>query len=146
NLRWARFSASNWLYTLGDWEEALMSIDRLLADPELPPGHYMTVGATMRRALILVARGESTRPRDDMQVSMDRSRASRDPQQIIPSLASGAYLLLLIGDEVGARALVDELLAIPADQFLPITGALTATSLMAVLRLGHGAEYVSRFT
>jgi tetratricopeptide (TPR) repeat protein len=145
NLRWAQFTETYWLYARGDWEGSLRETERLLTDPDLPPTHYHMNGARARRALILLARGDAERAREDVLAALDVARASADPQQVIPTLGAAAYVLLEIGDTVGARRLIEELLALPPEQFYAMTGSLAVSQLVAVTRLGVGAEYIGRF-
>jgi hypothetical protein len=145
-VRWARFTGTFYSYALGDWDGALRDIEALLTDPETPPGHYHNVGALTRRALINLARGQDSQPHADALDAMDRARRSGDPQQIIPALGAGAYVLRMTGDEAGAARAIDELLALPAERFLPVTGALGVVQMLAVASHDVGAEYVGRYS
>jgi hypothetical protein len=145
NIRWARFTGTYWAYVLGDWDTALREIDLLVNDPETPPGFYMVGGSLARRAIMEFGRGETERPRADALASIELARASGDPQQIIPVLAAGTALLHWIGDEPEALAVLDELMALPTEKFLPVLGSLTPFQLVALTELGVAEAFVGRF-
>jgi class 3 adenylate cyclase len=108
-------------------------------------GYYMLEGAYSHRALILLARGEDDRPSEAIRASLAIARASGDPQQKLPALATAAYIHLVLGAEPAAREFAEELLAIPKQQFRIIVNALSAPQVVAMTRLGLGKPYADRF-
>src|SRR5262245_2773716 len=116
---WKRYGGVDWLrwlegqeirlhYLAGRWDAALEQADRWIADSERGAGHYLEGLFRWYRGRIRLARGDRSGALDDAARALEFSRAARDPQLVIPSLAFQARLLWEL-DEDGAEPAALEL-------------------------------------
>jgi class 3 adenylate cyclase len=109
-LRHLRGWQSNALFGVGYWDEALESADIFIAACEAGSPHYVEPRARFARAQILLGRDDAEGALQDIDAGLKRSRTARDPQMLLPSLATGARLLFEL-DHVGqARTWLEEML------------------------------------
>jgi class 3 adenylate cyclase len=95
-------------YRLGDWQEALELVERVIADAQRLP-HYMEGAALAVRGLIRAARGDADGARADTLRSLEMARETGEPQAVEPTLAGAAYVLSQLGSTDEARSLLAEL-------------------------------------
>jgi tetratricopeptide (TPR) repeat protein len=134
-VRWCRASLVECTYDLGRWDEALVLADVELGNPE---PHYMQPTCQRHRALIRLARGDMRGALSDIESSTQRSRLIRDPQEIIPALATRAFCLARAGDRAGARAALDELQSLGA--WIERWGPSSVLRALALLELGRATD------
>jgi hypothetical protein len=104
------FSRANVLgsyYRLGMWDRLAIEVDELLADS--PPAGT-EASARMFRAWIRVSRGDLSGARADSAWALERGRRADEPQAIMPSVVTHAYVLDAAGEKEEASLLVDEAL------------------------------------
>jgi class 3 adenylate cyclase/tetratricopeptide (TPR) repeat protein len=105
------FSRANVLgsyHRLGMWDRLASEADELLADSP-PAGTEAT--ARMMRAWVRVPRGDLSGARADSAWALELGRRADEPQAIMPSIVTHAYVLDAAGKKEEAAVLVDEALA-----------------------------------
>ena len=128
-LRWAEGQEMRLDFVGGHWDRARETADRWIADSR----HYLEGFYRVYRGRIRLARGERAEARKDASAALEASRAARDPQLVIPSLAFYSRALIELGEE-GAEPLTLELielseglrLNIAHDWFPEVTSVLVA--------------------
>jgi predicted ATPase/class 3 adenylate cyclase len=126
-----RFSRGNWIYgsyVTGRWDEAVEAADRFILECASSP-HYAEGLVRDARASIRLGRGDVEGSKEDDAFVLDQARRIKDPQRVLPTLASVALSSIVRGDEDGARVLATEALAV-ARAHVNLTGA--ANHLMFV--------------
>jgi class 3 adenylate cyclase/tetratricopeptide (TPR) repeat protein len=133
-VRWSRANLAEAAYHLGSWDESLGLADDEIANPE---PHYMQPTCHRYRALIRLARGDTAGALADIDISTERSRMIRDPQDVIPALAWRGFALAKTGDPSGALAALDELARLDAIERWGPSSVLRA---LALLELGRARD------
>jgi class 3 adenylate cyclase/tetratricopeptide (TPR) repeat protein len=95
----------------GKWDEAIATAGRFIRDAEAGSGHYMESTCRYLRGTIELARGDPDAALADAVRSTELARVAKDPQNLNPAMAFEAQVRLAVGDEAGASALADELVA-----------------------------------
>ena len=72
--------------------------------------HYQEGLVRDARALIRLGRGDIAGAEEDRAFHLDQGRRIKDPQRLLPGLATAAVHRLILGDKVGARVLAEEAL------------------------------------
>lgn len=104
-LRWFMGNLADMTYLTGGWDEALSLAEQVI----LGEAHYMQQVGLSVRAEIAMARGDSRRAAEDVDVVLQHARAIRDPQALDPALVLAARVAYRGGDRAAAQALLDEL-------------------------------------
>jgi class 3 adenylate cyclase/tetratricopeptide (TPR) repeat protein len=112
NIRWLRAERAGELYWQGEWDEALRMADTFVAESESGRRHYQESYCRVVRGRIRLARGETDEAVRDAERAVEFARAVKDPQALFPALAFRARALAASGDDAGAGAVADELLAL----------------------------------
>ena len=108
----ARFMHGNAVYgayIVGRWDEAVEGADRFIAECATSP-HYQEGLARDARALIRLGRGDIAGAEEDRAFHLDQGRRIKDPQRLLPGLATAAVHHVILGDKVEAHALAEEAL------------------------------------
>jgi class 3 adenylate cyclase/tetratricopeptide (TPR) repeat protein len=125
-------------YTRGRWEEALERADSFIAGVESGSKHYQAGAAYSFRALIRAGRAHPGAT-SDAERSLELSRAVRDPQQLLPTLASAAVVFFLAGDERRAEQVLVEALGESREPDT-LGFAIVTSPWLAWLGLTYGRE------
>jgi class 3 adenylate cyclase len=138
SLRWFHGNLAECTFIIGRWAEALAFAEKEIGDPE---PHYMQAVSRRVRAHIRLARGELAGPLEDIDASLEQSRAIRDPQELFPALVENALVHALTDDADGAEATLDEFAAVrrEADE-TELSGTWVTTFAFASLELGRESE------
>jgi tetratricopeptide (TPR) repeat protein len=139
--RWFRTTLTDFRYRLGDWDEALRSIDEQLPEIEAGSPHYNSWQLYGLRAEIRLARGDLDGARGDAEASLAAGRAVADPQAVYFVLPVAAHVFSHAAAEDRAvplaREHIDDLARGVSVQFamvnLPVLG-------QAARRLGLAGE------
>ena len=92
---------------LGLWDLLVESVGQILADS--PPAGTAAAARSMR-AWVRAARGDLAGAREDSTFSLDIGRRAAEPQAVIPSLNTHAFVLRAAGEHDEVRGLVHEIL------------------------------------
>ncbi len=112
-----RFLRGNWIagsYITGRWDEAAEAADGFIVECASSP-HYAEGTVRDARASIRLGRGDLDGAAEDTELALDQARRIKDPQKLLPQLASAAVNHLLLGNASGARSLAMEALALARD-------------------------------
>jgi class 3 adenylate cyclase/tetratricopeptide (TPR) repeat protein len=105
--RWFHQNLADVTFHKGMWDEALAHADAVIEEGE---AHYLTGGALVNRSLIRLARGDVEGGRADAERCAELGRQVRDPQALLPALATLAFHAASTRDVGRARAAVAEVL------------------------------------
>jgi class 3 adenylate cyclase len=133
------------LLVVGDqWDRALETADRLIAEIDSGKPHYLEPDIRQHRATVRQARGDGAGAIDDATRAVDLGRATKDPQTLIPSLAAYASVHVGEGQPDLARRALDEALAI-CRSLEAHYYSLAITLLWPALDLGLGEQFAAVF-
>jgi class 3 adenylate cyclase/tetratricopeptide (TPR) repeat protein len=119
----------------GRWDEALVAADAFIAEPE-EASSYQAANWYRTRARVRLARGDPEGALADVRYALERAREAKDPQVLLPTLATYAQVMLGTGDRAAAEGAVAEGLAILGAAAFP-----EVVNLAAVLvELDRGSE------
>ncbi len=136
--RWFRGNLTDLTYHGGLWAESLGLAEAEIADPE---PHYLLGSCRIVRALIRLARGDTSGAATDAKLAAEHSRRIRDPQALLPALATRSFVLACIGDVSGADDALAELARARAELEVPgLPGTAITVLAFALLELGREAE------
>ena len=110
-LRFVRGNRVFAAYALGHWDEALTEADAFVAECASSP-HYAEGIVREARSSIRLGRGDLAGAAEDRDFALGQARRVKDPQRLVPSLASSALTQLFLGHDSEARALAEETLAV----------------------------------
>ena len=130
SARFMRGNAVYGAYAVGRWDEAVEAADRFIAECATSP-HYQEGLVRDARALIRLGRGDIAGAEEDRAFHLDQGRRIKDPQRLLPGLATAAVHHLILGDKVEAQALAEEALELARAH---IDMAATANHLIFVAR------------
>jgi tetratricopeptide (TPR) repeat protein len=139
DLRWVIGEEASVEYWRGDWEAALARVDEFMIDVDAGSPHYMETWCRWVRAVIRLARGDTTGAEDDSVRTLDLAREQKDLQVLAPALAQHSFMVLALGRPAEASDHVDELLALPRLHYLSFTDLA-----WVLVGLGRGTEFVKR--
>jgi class 3 adenylate cyclase/tetratricopeptide (TPR) repeat protein len=128
-----RFVRSNWIfavYVLGRWDEAIDAADAFVAECAASP-HYGEGIVRRARESIRLARGDLAGAAEDRELELEQAYRIKDPQRLLPSLASSAVSFVLLERQDEARTVAEETLPLIRDNI-----ALSATASHLVLVAG----------
>ena len=108
-VAWLRAELGIDAVLLGEWEPAAAILDDFLRECEGRP-HYMEPGGRMARAEMRLARGDVAGAHEDAERALAFARGAKDPQVLLPALASALEVLLGSGRVQQASELADELI------------------------------------
>jgi len=108
--RFLRGHSAQYGYWRGRWGEALHCADEFLAEIEAGSPHYEENQNLNVRALVRLARGDNHGALADTARSVARAREVKDAQNLCPTLALRAFVLLSTGQADPARRLATEVL------------------------------------
>jgi tetratricopeptide (TPR) repeat protein len=91
-MRWLRGTLTDFRYRLGEWDEALRSIDRQISEIEAGSPHYSAFQLYGLRAEIRLARSDLDGARGDAEASLTAGRAL-EPQALYFALPLAAHVL-----------------------------------------------------
>jgi len=139
--RWIRLEQVGEHYWTGRWDEAVRTVDALVAETAGGTPHYLECECRTWRGRILLARGQVDAAVEDAGQALRLARESGDPQNLDPAFAFGARALLAAGRAGEAHPLVEELLAGLGGRLLkPDLGVDLAVGLVA---LGYPASVLA---
>jgi len=94
----------------GKWDQAVVSVDELIAEAESTGGHAQESNLREIRGRIRFARGDVDGAMEDAERGLAAGRRMGDPQALAPTLSFMAWVLIETGRPREAEILVDELL------------------------------------
>jgi class 3 adenylate cyclase/tetratricopeptide (TPR) repeat protein len=106
--RFLRGHSAQYAYWSGRWDDALVCAEEFLTETEAGAPHYEENQNRNVRALIRLACGDLAGALDDTAKSVMRAREVKDAQNLCPTLAVRAFVLLSTGDPAAARELARE--------------------------------------
>ena len=143
-ILWVRAQEASVRFVAGDWDDALATVDALIAEIESGNPHYLESNVRATRAWIRHARGDTAGAIADAERGVGVARESKDPQAIVPALGNVADLYAREGRVDLARAAIDEALAVarPLERHY-YSEAISL--LWATLDLGLSTELIEIF-
>jgi class 3 adenylate cyclase/tetratricopeptide (TPR) repeat protein len=141
-LRFVRGNAIFAGYVLGRWDEALSRGDAFVAECGSSP-HYSEGVVREALATIRLARGDLEAAREHRDFIIQHARRVRDPQRLLPTLATAAFTNVLLGADDDARAFAAETIAL-VHEHVDMAGAVNHLALVA-RRLGVADELRASF-
>jgi class 3 adenylate cyclase/tetratricopeptide (TPR) repeat protein len=133
-IRWHRSEMILDAYHAGRWDEAESWSDALLEEIG-DSAYYMENAIRLVRARIVVARGDASAARTEIERALAIARDARDPQSLHVSLGDAALLAVQIGDSAQASQLLSELRALLPER-LTMTSSYWITQVAMVLEAG----------
>ena len=106
--RFLRGHSAQYAYWSGRWDDALVCAEEFLTETEAGSPHYEENQNRNVRALVRLACGDVAGALDDTAKSVMRARDVKDAQNLCPTLAVRAFVLLSTGDPATARELARE--------------------------------------
>ena len=106
--RFLRGHSAQYAYWSGRWDDALVCAEEFLTETEAGSPHYEENQNRNVRALVRLARGDLEGALDDTARSVMRAREVKDAQNLCPTLAVRAFVLLSTGESDTARELARE--------------------------------------
>jgi tetratricopeptide (TPR) repeat protein len=128
-LRFVRGNRIFAAWATGYWDEAIAGADVFIAECAASP-HYAEGLVREGRASLRLARGDLTGAAEDREWTLEQAHRVQDPQRIIPTLASSAVGLVLLGKEDEARPIADETISLVREH-VPLTSAANHLALVA---------------
>jgi class 3 adenylate cyclase/tetratricopeptide (TPR) repeat protein len=110
NVRWLRGQRISSRHWLGLWDDLLPDADAFIAECEAGSPHYQEAAVRRVRAVIRWARSDAEGALADMRQSLAAARRTKDPQELVPALCTGAELLFERGVDDEARDAARELI------------------------------------
>jgi class 3 adenylate cyclase/tetratricopeptide (TPR) repeat protein len=107
-LRFLRGHSAHYAYWGGRWRDAMKSAGEFLAEIEAGSPHYEENQNRNVRALMRLAQGDADGALEDTEKSLARAREVKDAQNLCPTLAVRAFVLLSVGESDAARKLAAE--------------------------------------
>jgi class 3 adenylate cyclase/tetratricopeptide (TPR) repeat protein len=143
-IAWVRVQEAGLCLVTGDWDEALATVEAVIAEIESGKPHYLEADVRATRSSIRQARGDAAGAIADAEQAVAAARTSKDPQTIVPALANLADVYVREGRVDAARATIDETVVIlrPLERHY-YTEALTL--LWPTLDLGFSTELIEIF-
>jgi hypothetical protein len=135
HVGWFQVEQALYMYFRGEWEEALGRLRSFLGDLG-ERKHYMVGPGNDVLGRIQAERGELADGIAHSALGLEFARSVRDHQQLLPSLASHACVLMRAGRSAEAGRLLDEYLPL-VDQ----AGHSLADAALALTLLGREAEF-----
>jgi tetratricopeptide (TPR) repeat protein len=135
-LRWLEAEQVGECYWSGRWDEALARTDAFLGE-----GHYLDSYCLAAQAKILLAREELTDAIAAATRALELAQLAGDAQLLHPALAVTAYVQAEVGNQAGAIAALEQLVAPRGEAFLLTTGTAWADASRAA-RLTQREELV----
>ena len=134
-LRFLRGHSAQYAYWGGRWRDALKSAGEFLAEIEAGSPHYEENQNRNVRALMRLARDDVDGALDDTEKSLARAREVKDAQNLCPTLAVRAFVLLSTGEPDAARSLAVEVVESWAgvEQVVLTWGGTGAVAAIAML-------------
>jgi class 3 adenylate cyclase/tetratricopeptide (TPR) repeat protein len=134
-LRFLRGHSAHYAYWGGRWRDAMKSADEFLAEIEAGSPHYEENQNRNVRALIRLARGDADGALEDTEKSLARAREVKDAQNLCPTLAVRAFVLLSVGESDAAGRLAAEVVESWAgvEQVVLTWGGVGAVAAIATL-------------
>jgi len=111
HVGWFQEERAHFAYLVGDWDEAVESVRGFL-DDLADRDHYLIGPARQVLGRIEAGRGDLAAGLHDSTLGLEFARAVRDHQQLMPALASHAWVVAYAGRPSEAHSLLDEYLAI----------------------------------
>ena len=105
------------LFAQGKWEEGTRRADEFLAVCDAGESHYMESGVRGARAQSRLARDDVEGALEDLRKMLPAARRAGDPQALVPSLQSAAFLYFELGRVTEATDLAGETLALAPPGF-----------------------------
>jgi class 3 adenylate cyclase/tetratricopeptide (TPR) repeat protein len=134
-LRFLRGHSAQYSYWGGRWRDAMRSAGEFLAEIEAGSPHYEENQNRNVRALMRLARDDIDGALDDTERSLARARAVKDAQNLCPTLAVRAFVLLSLGEPDTARNLAHEMVEgwAGVEQVVLTWGGVGAVAAIATL-------------
>jgi ATP/maltotriose-dependent transcriptional regulator MalT len=109
--RWFRGLRPYYQYEFGLWDAAVAGLDEFLAEVEAGSPHYLASNCYEIRAKIRLGRDDVVGALADAEHAIELARLTRDPQNVYPTVVTGAHIFCESGDTERASRLADESLA-----------------------------------
>ena len=113
-LRFLRGVAPEFEFYSGSWDEALRQADAFIAECEAGAPHYLEPTVRWDRALMRLARADGEGAAADALRAEELAREAKDPQQLLPALATRLRVEFELDRLDHAAALAAELLGNPS--------------------------------
>jgi len=138
--RWFRANLADATFHRGHWDESLQYADQVIEEGE---AHYLTSACLVDRAQIRLARGDASGARQDADLCADLARRVKDPQALVPALATLAFCASATGDAAASRAALAELVTAERSGVDEVDAVGPAVVLVAfaLLELGMESEF-----
>ena len=111
---WSHLTLCEALWPTGRWAR-LEEITTEYTKLQRVQGTQIEAGMKSWKAVLLHFRGRSSEAWSIMTSVLDSTRATKDPQGLVPTLALGIAMALAAGEERPARALVDEFVSVSTE-------------------------------
>jgi tetratricopeptide (TPR) repeat protein len=108
--RWIRGARAGCAFDRGQWQEALVATEEMLAEVEAGSPHYLAPSCYATRAEIRLGRDDVAGALVDAEHAIHLVRLTGDPQEVHPTLTTCADVFREAGDVERAGVLADELL------------------------------------
>ena len=108
HVDWSHVTLAECLFALGEVDELEELVDRHIGVERLA-GTQVEVAMIANRCAVRFLRGDATGARALHRTIIDRARATKDPQGLVPTLAHGLSIAAEAGELDTARALATEL-------------------------------------
>jgi predicted ATPase/class 3 adenylate cyclase len=115
-LRWLEVERMYEHYWRGDWDRALAVGDAVLETVGEAPGGVHDIDVSLVRGKITLARAGPEQACEQIERGLERARAMRVPQNLLPALALKAHALVAAGRAGESAACAEELLAVWLDE------------------------------
>jgi class 3 adenylate cyclase len=133
-------------YHVGEWNEALMRVEKVIAEIEQGARFYQAAAMYAFRGLIRLARGDDDGAESDAESAFELTGPLGDPQAVNPDLALAAFLFISVGNDRRAEEALSK--ALESFRRLRHLGFAVMESpwlAWATLKLGREAELVHEF-
>jgi tetratricopeptide (TPR) repeat protein len=143
-IAWLRAELGVDAMLLGEWEPAATILDDFLRACEGRP-HYMEPSGRVARAAMRLARGDVAGAHEDAERALEFARGAKDPQVLLPTLASAPEVELGAGRVQQASELADELIELctAAQQTGTHAGRWTVLFAFALRALGRSGAFLA---
>jgi class 3 adenylate cyclase/tetratricopeptide (TPR) repeat protein len=142
-VRWFAAERVGEGYWTGEWDEALASADRLIAEADAGVPNFMVGQCYAWRGAMRLARGDADGAIDDADRAVRFGREAEDLQTLYPVLAFAARAQILAGSPDDGAQLADELLELWRSNLDAYPASAWSVDLACALdALGSGGELV----
>jgi tetratricopeptide (TPR) repeat protein len=141
---WARAQQVPVFALQGDWDRAASLVDEVLAEIESSGSHYLEGDMLQMRASLRQARGDAAGALGDVERALELARATKDPQTLVPALATCAWVHAQEDREEVAQTAIAEVIEI-CRSLERHYYTLAITLIWPVLDLGRETDFIAVF-